>query len=92
VGKFLPNGTNGGNIPKSNMLMGYFLPYGKKSHRIFSPVGFFRDILKTTTNTGVTFGKFHMGRNSNHLIERVYAHFSKKWMVKFRTFGRSGVK
>jgi hypothetical protein len=32
---------------------------------------------KSTTSTGVTFGKFHMGRKSNHLMERVYAHLSK---------------
>jgi hypothetical protein len=32
---------------------------------------------KTTTSTGVTFGKFHMGRKFNHLMERVYAHLSK---------------
>jgi hypothetical protein len=36
------------------------------------------DILKATTSTGVTFGKFRMGRKSNHLMERVYAHLSKK--------------
>jgi hypothetical protein len=29
VGKFLPNGPNGGNIPKSKMLVGFFLPMGK---------------------------------------------------------------
>jgi hypothetical protein len=34
-------------------------------------------ILKTTTSTGVTFDKFRMGRKSNLLIERVYAHLSK---------------
>jgi hypothetical protein len=33
--------------------------------------------LKTITSTGVTFGKFRMGRKSNHLMERVYAHLSK---------------
>jgi hypothetical protein len=33
VGEFLPNG---GNIPKSNMLVLYFLPYGKNNH-----IGFF---------------------------------------------------
>jgi hypothetical protein len=36
MGEFLPNGPNGGNIPKSNMLVGYFLPYGKNN-----PIGFF---------------------------------------------------
>jgi hypothetical protein len=36
-----------------------------------------RDILKTTTSTGVPFGKFRMGGKSNHLIERVYSHLSK---------------
>ena len=35
------------------------------------------DILKTTTSTGVPFGKFSMGRKSHHLMERVYAHLSK---------------
>jgi hypothetical protein len=35
------------------------------------------DILKTTTSTGVPFGKFRMVRKSNHLMERVYAHLSK---------------
>jgi hypothetical protein len=34
-------------------------------------------VLKTTTSAGVTFGKFYMGRKSNHLMERVYAHLSK---------------
>jgi hypothetical protein len=33
-----------------------------------------------------------MGRKSNHLIERVYAHLSKKWLAKVRTFDISGVK
>jgi hypothetical protein len=36
-----------------------------------------RDILKTTTSTGVPFGKFRMGRKSHHLMERIYAHLSK---------------
>jgi hypothetical protein len=35
------------------------------------------DILKTTTSTGVPFGKFRMVRKSHHLMERVYAHLSK---------------
>jgi hypothetical protein len=35
------------------------------------------DILKTTTTTGVPIGKFRMGRKSNYLMERVYAHLSK---------------
>jgi hypothetical protein len=29
-----------------------------------------------------------MDRKSNHLMERVYAHLSKKWLLKVRTFGR----
>jgi hypothetical protein len=40
------------------------------------------DILKTTTSTGVTFGKFHMGRKSDQLMERVYAHLSKNGCQK----------
>jgi hypothetical protein len=36
VGEFLPPGPNGENIPKSNMLVGYFFPYG-----INNPIGFF---------------------------------------------------
>jgi hypothetical protein len=31
-----PNGPNGRNIPKSNMLVEYFLPYGKNN-----PIGFY---------------------------------------------------
>jgi hypothetical protein len=32
--------------------------------------------LKTTTSTGVPFGKFPMDRKSHHLMERVYTHLS----------------
>jgi hypothetical protein len=42
-----------------------------------------RDILKTTTSTGVPFGKFSTGRKSHHLMERVYAHLSKNGCRKF---------
>jgi hypothetical protein len=41
VGKFLPNGPNGGNISKSNMLVGFVLPMGKIILYDFFPVGFF---------------------------------------------------
>jgi hypothetical protein len=83
----------GETFPNPKMLVGFFLPMGKKSYRIFSPVGFFIGqligvktppkshgvlcILKTTTSTGVPFGRFRVGRKSNHLMERVYAHLSK---------------
>jgi hypothetical protein len=36
VEELLPNGPNMGNIPKSNMLMGYFIPYEKNN-----PIAFF---------------------------------------------------
>ena len=36
VREFLPYEPYGGNIPKSNMLVGFFLPYGKNN-----PTGFF---------------------------------------------------
>jgi hypothetical protein len=46
VGEFLPNGPNWGNIPKSNMLVGFFLPYEKNNPiEFFSPVGFFMEQL-----------------------------------------------
>jgi hypothetical protein len=46
----------------------------------------FGGVFKTTTSTVVTFGRFHMGRKSNYLMERVYANLSK-----VRPFDRSGV-
>ena len=59
-------------------LMGVKTP--PKSHGVLCfKVRYLKNYL---SSTGVTFGKFHMGRKSNHLMERVYAHLSKNGCQK----------